>query len=106
MYKRQLLQLTFPDGDPQIAATIANNLSLYTIVLDVYKRQVLSFLMTDRSIRWESSVQFITYGLLHNDSRELVEPHTRQGIQIYPVSYTHLDVYKRQTLWWMLIPMK
>ena len=43
---------------------------------------------------------FGVFGILWGIIREIVNGVFRVAIGVIAVSYTHLDVYKRQTQWW------
>ena len=64
--------------------------------LDVYKRQELCFLSFDFV---EKGFKFLQYALIKAYWREIIEFFIRKRLvapSLVPVSYTHLDVYKRQ----------
>ena len=60
------------------------NISNHTFDEDVYKRQTL----TDEGF------------LCRRRAQDIVAMAEKARQEITPVSYTHLDVYKRQGLWW------
>ena len=62
--------------------------------LDVYKRQSLLFLSIVKSL---VTVLLINY-LMQLKCRKMMIYNIQENIRIIPVSYTHLDLYKRQVL--------
>ena len=65
-----------------------------TSVMDLFSRKIISWVLT-KDMTAESVLEAIKIAQKRRNIRKSVIIHSDRGI---PVSYTHLDVYKRQLL--------
>ena len=89
---------SFHTSHPQLCGYLRNSKTVSYTHLDVYKRQVLDFqgkpienkkFNPSETIN-EENLPYLTHGAFDRFSE------FRVGNSFTPVSYTHLDVYKRQ----------
>ena len=80
-------------GFNKIVDPIFKQLVLYRLVYPSSKLKTTEYLYRYQQIYWDENKIYRYLDKLHSTQKELV-----QQISYEPVSYTHLDVYKRQLL--------
>ena len=85
--------------EQKVTVTTANNQSTtYTIVLPKYDETLKDIIFIDDFNLESVAIDSRTPA---SERKELVDDFRRGKVKV-PVSYTHLDVYKRQVLWKMI----